>query len=193
MKAVYNWQMNPSISGKAMTRPYLTFRPLHSLLLAYCLLLSSCSAVQHSGATIKTGMHVDAVLECAIEYPLLWTKDRRLTYGSKDGEILWKPKQDDGTVLRLISEQRETIGPEQQVARFLAPLTDLEVALREEVSLPAGEAVHIIADSAEKKIEIYQISGAHRSYLLSLTTLKKNKDLYSGIMETVSDTFQILH
>jgi len=193
MKAVYNWQMNLLISSKAMTRPYLTFRPLNSLLLACCLLLSGCAAAQPSGPAIKTGMHVDAVLECAIEYPLLWTKDRRLTYGTKNGEILWKPKQEDGTVLRLVSEQREMIAPGQQVSRQLEQITTLEVSLREEVSLPAGEAVHIIAGNTEENIEIYQFSGPSRSYLLSLTTLKKNKDLYSGIMEAVSDSFQILH
>jgi hypothetical protein len=174
-------------------RLYLSFRSLPLLFLACCLALQGCAAVKDTGPTLKTGMHIDAVLECAIEYPLLWTKDRRLTYGSKNGEIIWKPMKADDTVLMLISEQRETSDPEQQIARQLEAFKDLEVSLREEVSLPAGEAVHIIGDSTDKKIEIYQFSDAKRSFLLSLTILRKNVELYSGIMDTVVHSFQILN
>lgn len=137
-------------------------------------------------------MHIDAVLECAVEYPLLWIKERRLVYGSKNGEILWTPPKADGTLLRLISQQRKTIDPEQQISALLHESSDLEVSLREEVSLPAGDAVHIIAGSTEKHTEIYQISGTNRSYLLSLTMLKKHRDAYSEVMDTVIHSFRIL-
>lgn len=174
-----------------MIRPCPTFRCLQALLLLCCLLAQGCAA-KSTGPTIKTGMHIDAVLECAVEYPLLWSKDRRLAYGSRNGEILWTPPQADGTLLRLVSQQHKTIDPEQQISERLHALTDPEVSLREEVALPAGVAVHIIADNTEKHIEIYQISGTTRSYLLSLTMLKKNREGYSEVMETVIHSFRIL-
>ena len=82
-----------------MIRPHLTFQAFPALLLVCSLLLQGCATMQDTGSKIKTGMHIDAVLECAIEYPLLWTKDRRLTYGTKSGELRWKPPQVDGTIL----------------------------------------------------------------------------------------------
>ena len=175
-----------------MIRPYLTFRLLPALLLACSLLLQGCAAMQETGPKIKTGMYIDAVLECAIEYPLLWTKDRRLTYGTKSGELRWKPPQADGTLLRLISQERKTIEPEQQTARLYQELAGLKISLEEEVALPAGEATHIVGDSTEKHFESYQFSNANRSYLISLTVLKENTNLYSGVMDKVIHTFQVV-
>jgi hypothetical protein len=148
--------------------------------------------MQESGPKIKTGMYIDAVLECAIEYPLLWAKDRRLTYGTKSGELRWKPPQDDSTLMRLISQERMTIEPEQQIARLFQEFPDLEILLKEQVALPVGDATHIVGVTAEKHFESYQLSNANRSYLISLTILKENTKLYSGIMDKVIQTFQVL-
>lgn len=175
-----------------MMRLSLTLPSLQFLLLASCLLFPACSSVEHAGTTFKTGMHIDAVLECAVEYPLLWTKDRRLSYGSKNGEIYWKPPEADGTLLRLTSQQQRAIDPAQQLSHLLQEFTDLEISLREKVTLPAGEATHITANNAEQHLEIYQFSNSNRSYLLSLTMLRENLDRYSGIMNEVIDSFQIL-
>ncbi len=148
--------------------------------------------MQETGSSIKTGMHIDAVLECAIEYPLLWTKDRRLTYGTKSGELRWKPPQTDGTLLRLISQERKTIEPEQQIALLYQEFTNLEISLKEVIALPVGDATHIVGDTAEKHFESYQFSNANRSYLISLVILKENTKLYSEVMDKVIHTFQVL-
>jgi hypothetical protein len=175
-----------------MTLPYPTFRSFSALLVACALLLQGCAAMQETGSKMKTGMYIDAVLECAIEYPLSWTKDRRLTYGSQSGELRWTPPLTDGTLLRLISQERETIEPEQQTARLHQDFRGLEISLTEEVSLPAGEATHIVGETAEKYIESYQFTNRNRSYMISLTMLKENAKLYSGVMNKVIHTFQVL-
>ena len=148
--------------------------------------------MQETGSEIKTGMYIDAALECAIEYPLLWAKDRRLTYGTKSGELRWKPPQADGTLLRLISQERKTIEPEQQAAQLYKGFPGLEISLEEVVALPAGDAIHIVGDTSEKNFESYQFSSANRSYLISLTMLKENAKRYSEVMDKVIYTFQIL-
>lgn len=174
-----------------MMRPDLILRALTALLLG-AFLLQGCSGMKTTGSSIKTGMHIDAVLACAIEHPLSWTKDRRLVYGSKNGEILWQPPEADGTLLKLVSEQRKTIEPEQQLTRQLQEFNELEITLREKVTLPVGEAIHITGTSAEKQVEIYQFSNTKRSYLVSLVMLTKNAKRYSGVMDKVIQTLYVL-
>ena len=84
------------------------------------------------------------------------------------------------------------IEPEQQIARLYQEFTGLEISLEEEVTLPAGEATHIVGDTAEKHFESYQFSNAKRSYLISLTVLKENAKLYSEVMDKVIYTFHIM-
>jgi hypothetical protein len=177
-----------------MIRTDSTFRQLFFLMFCLGLLLQGCASGKGSLSGIKTGMHIDAVLECAIEYPLLWTKDRRLAYGSKNGEIRWTPPKHDGTILRLISQQRgqETIDPEQQIEHFLQEFVDLEISLNEMELLPAGEATHIIGATGKMHIEIYQLTHDNRSYLISFTMLKENVKTYARVMKKVISSFQVL-
>jgi hypothetical protein len=164
-------------------------------LLVVCgLCLQGCASRKDTEKVFKTGMHIDAVLEFAIEYPLFWTKDRRITYGSSNGEIRWKPPKYDGTLLRLNSEKQDqnTLDPELQLTRLLQEFVDLEISLNERTPLPAGKATHIIGETSEEHIEIYQLSHNNRSYLISLATLKENISLYEGVMNKVIPTFQVL-
>lgn len=164
-------------------------------LTAFCsLYLQGCASQKETGESIKTGMHIDAVLECAIEYPLFWTKDRRVTYGSQNGEIRWKPIEHDGTILRLESQMHEgkTLDPEQQITKRLQEFDAVDILLKERSDLPAGSAIHIIGETSEKHIELYQLSHNNRSYLISLATLKENVSLYKGVMNKVILTFQVL-
>lgn len=164
------------------------------LLVVCCLFLQGCASRKDTGKVFKTGMHIDAVLEFAIEYPLFWTKDRRIAYGSNNGEIRWKPPKYDGTLLRLSSQKQDqkTHDPEQQLTRFLQEFVDLEISLNEKTPLPAGNATHIIGETSEEHLEIYQLSHNNRSYLISLATLKENISLYEGVMNKVIPTFQVL-
>ena len=51
-------------------------------------------------------MHIDAVLEFVIEYPLDWQKDRRVIYGTSNGEVRWSHQTHSGDVmLRVISKK----------------------------------------------------------------------------------------
>lgn len=175
-------------------RPYSTFRLQILLSVFCCLFLQACASKKDFGSSTKTGMYVDAVLKCAIEYPLSWTKERRITYGSKSGEIRWKPPKDENTMLRLAVEHKAqgTIDPEQQIESVLQEFADLEISVLDKEELPAGEATHIIGDTAEKHIEIYQFSHANHSYLIALTVLQKNVKIYSDVMKKIISSFQIL-
>lgn len=175
-----------------MSRRFLKLRSIILSLLACGLFLQGCAATDKPEPKIKTGMYIDAVLECAIEYPLTWSKERRLSYGTQSGELRWRPPQSDAALLRLISQERNKDEQEEQIARLYQEFTGLEISTQEEVTLPVGKATHIIGATAEKHFEIYHFSNANRSYLIFLATLKGETALYSGVMNKVINSFQVI-
>ena len=81
-------------------------QPSLVLLLLTCFFLANCARQGLSTDQKKIGMHIDAVLEFVIEYPLDWKKDRRVIYGTSNGEVRWTRQTDSGNVmLRVISKK----------------------------------------------------------------------------------------
>lgn len=164
------------------------------LLALACLELSGCATMDHSTASIKTGMHIDAVLEFAIEYPLTWGKDRRLSFGSKNGEVRWTPPGQEDTLLKIKSQvpERGMTDAEHSPDPLAQELVGQDILLNEKITLPAGDAAHIIGNKAGRSIESYYLSRNKRSYLISLSTSAENDERYADIMQKVVYSFQIL-
>lgn len=169
-------------------------RLLCRLLLGCCLLLQSCAAGGQPSPSMKIGMHIDAVLEFVMAYPLDWHKDRRLAYGSKEGEVRWTPPGQPTALLRVKSSlpRQPAVSLEQQLDQFLREYRDLHVQTREQVTLDAGEAWHVSGQTSRETLQLYLLNQAERSYLITLTTPAGNSDRYEQIMARAISSFQIL-
>ena len=87
----------------------------------------------------------DAVLDFVVEYPLAWEKERRLNYGSKEGEVLWThPEHPDTTVLIGSYTSGDLLfGTEYQITQTLKKYVGLEVSTKTKTAIAAGDAWHI--------------------------------------------------
>ena len=162
-------------------------------LLAFTLtVLSGCASKEHPAAILKVGMHIDAVLEFVIEYPLRWEKDRRLEYGRHEGEVRWRQPDQGGTLLQVSSHFREYATDEQELALVLKDYPGLTENLREQVELPAGKAWYISGQAAQQQIELYLFLKPSRTYAITLKTAPENFAGYDVLMEKIIRSFQIL-
>ena len=177
-----------------MTPLLPTRQSIFFLLLVLCILLHGCASTKKPKSGVKVGMHIDAVLEFIVEYPLSWSKDRRLTYGSKDGEVRWTHPDHPDTLLTIKSDlqKRQELSQEQQVEQVLHKYVGLEVATNEAITLPAGETWHITGNTAQVNIDIYLLLHSDRSYLIALTAPADKIDAYEDLMNRVTQSFQAL-
>jgi hypothetical protein len=177
-----------------MIRPLSTHRLVFILLLSSCILLQACAVSEKIEDNVKVGMHIDTVLDFVVEYPLSWGKDRRLTYGSKDGEVRWTHPDDPEVLLRVeshsIKPPESTL--EQQLDKTLRGYVGLEVSIKEQLTIPSGETWHIRGQTAHRDVDIYLLLHPQRSYLIALTTPLDTIDSYRDIMDEALSSFQIM-
>ena len=171
------------------TRQFIFF-----LILLLCVSLQGCAYAKKIKSGVKVGMHIDAVLEFIVEYPLSWSKDRRLTYGSKDGEVRWAHPDHPDTLLTIRSDLRkpQVLNKEQQVEQVLQKHVGLEVATKEEITLPAGEAWHITGNTTQVNVDIYLLLHRDRSYLIALTAPADKINIYEDLMNRVTQSFHTM-
>ena len=160
------------------------------LLTVALLVLPGCASKGNSTSGMKVGMHIDAVLELIVEYPLKWKKDRRLEYGRNEGEIRWRHPTQSETLLQVSSHLREYRTNEQELDLALREYPDLTEALREQVELPAGKAWHVNGQTAHQHVEIYLFLQPSRTYVIALKSSPENFADYENLMDKVVQSFQ---
>ena len=168
-------------------------------LLIFCLflgcftVLQGCASAGKDKSAMKIGMHIDAVLEFAVEYPLSWSKDRRLAYGAREGEVRWTPPDRPETILRIKSFQQKqpALGTVEQVEKALRDDIGLEIRSKEKIILPAGEAWYMTGQTGQRDIIVYLFLRAERSYLIALTVPPDQRESCEEIMDRVTRSFQI--
>ena len=160
------------------------------LLTVALLVLPGCASKGHSTSDMKVGMHIDAVLEFVVEYPLTWQKDRRLEYGSNEGEIRWRHPIQSETLLQITSHLRDYRTNDQELERVLNEYPDLIEAQREQVELPAGKAWHIKGETAHQHVEIYLFLEPSRTYVISFKSSAENFAGYENLVEKIVQSFQ---
>jgi len=176
----------------------MLLRPTRQLLfclcLSLCIILQGCAPTKKPKSGVKVGMHIDAVLEFNVAYPLSWDKDRRITYGSKEGEVRWTLPDHPNTLLTIRSDvqKRHDLSNEQQIDQVLHEYVELEVLTKEEMELPSGEAWHITGHTARVNVDIYLLLRTNRSYSIALTAPPDEIELYEDLMNRVTQSFQAI-
>ncbi len=170
------------------------FRLFLFVLISGCIILQACATTGQREAGEKIGMHIDAVLEFAVEYPLSWKKDRRVAYGSRQGEVRWTDPSYPGMLLKVGSAltKQPTNSSEQQIDQVLQEYIGLEITAKQKVTLPSGEAWHVTGHSVQLDLELYLMAHEHRNYLISLAVPHGNIDAYRDIMSRITDSFQTM-
>jgi hypothetical protein len=166
----------------------------HLLLISSCVILQACALTEKPTAEMRIGMHYDAVLHFVMEYPLAWEKERRVAYGSKEGEVRWTNPDHPATLLRVKSsvQKNSAHDAETRIEQALQEYSGLEILSKEEITLPAGEAWHVTGQTAQGHLDIYLLMRGGHQYLISFTAAPEDLDDYQGVLERVTDSFQIM-
>jgi hypothetical protein len=154
--------------------------------------LHGCASKSNSTSEMKVGLHIDAVLELVVEYPLKWSKDRRLEFGRIEGEIRWRHPEQNETLLRVTSRLREHQTDNQELDLALKEYPGLTETRREKIELPAGEAWHVSGQAGQQKIELYQVLKPGRAYAIALQSSPEDFDDHEKLMEEITVSFQVL-
>ena len=162
------------------------------LLLVFLIVLQGCATKGNSTSDIKIGLHIDAVLEFVVEYPLNWEKDRRLVYRRNEGGIRWSHPEQDDTMLQVTSHFREHQTDEQELELVLDVYPGLAETMREQVDLPAGQAWHVSGQTAQQHVEIYLLLKPGRAYSIVLKTSPEDSADYDKLMAKITHSFQVL-
>ena len=149
----------------------MTIRTLTCLTtLLLCALLLGCAAgtsKQEEEKRVRIGMHIDALLEFAIEYPLAWQKERRLHRAEERGVVTWTAPVDDGVHLRVVSEPVASAGTaEDRLSRILAELPGFEVTHREEFDLGGHPALQVLGYTSRQNYEFLMVGSERRAFSL---------------------------
>jgi hypothetical protein len=162
------------------------------LIAALLTVLPGCASKGPSISGMKVGLHIDAVLELVVEYPLQWRKDRRLDYGRNEGEIRWSHPNQDGTLLLISSRFRQYQDDEQQLQKELGKYPGLANRPRLQVELPAGQAWHVSEQATQQQVELYLFLKPHRVYEIALKRSSEDSADYENLMEKIVQSFHTL-
>ena len=163
-------------------------------LVSCCTILQACATTGQLEAQEKVGMHIDAVLEFAVEYPLSWKKDRRVTYGRREGEVRWTDPDHPGMLLMVRSSlaKQPAGNNEQQFDQVFLDYPGLEVSARQKVTLPSGEVWQISGRTIKSDLELYLMTHEQRSYQISFEVPRGDIDSYRDIMSRITDSFETM-
>lgn len=158
-------------------------------------ILAGCAADKtNSGSAEKIGMHIDAVMEFVVEYPLSWQKDRRLPYGSSSGEVRWTHSDHKDTVLKISSTTAKEAYPGKAFAikQLVTEYAGLQIATEEKITLPAGEATLLTGQSSKTKINSYLFLTPARSYIMTFASALDETEADKAVITKVTQSFRIL-
>lgn len=164
------------------------------LLFCFYATLQACTPPKKNASEEKVGMHIDTVLDFVVEYPMSWHKERRLTYGSTDGEVRWTHPEHPATLLLIRSYAKSSMNTKlaEQVEQALQGYTGWRASKEEKLTIPAGDAWHITGQTTHNDVNIYLILHTGRNYLIALTTPQGSIDEYQDLMGRVLPSFQVM-
>ncbi|PLX73182.1 MAG: hypothetical protein C0614_13035 [Desulfuromonas sp.] len=164
------------------------------VLLLSCLLLAGCSTgkggVQTGSVQQKVGMHIDALLGFAIEYPLDWPKERLLDRADDRGRVIWRDPGNEQITFLVGSAPRKVLPGELE--RAIDRLPGFEATLREGVALPAGQAEHLIGYTSSAVHNLWLLYSATHSFLIHFQSPPELFDQWLSSQDDIIESLVIL-
>ena len=167
-------------------------RPWFVLLVLACLFLANCTRQGLLSDQKKIGMHIDAVLEFVIEYPLDWQKDRRVIYGTSNGEVRWSHQTHSGDVMLRVISKKNTIPAnisENQLSEQFLDYPDLKIETIVKREHIQGDFWHFTGFTEKSRLDGYLFTNATRLYRIIFLRPQDSHDNYSDILERIGDSF----
>lgn len=156
-------------------------------------LLGGCAArgpAEDSGGPQGVGMHIDAHLEFAMEYPLHWSRERILYREEEQGVVHWTGPGNGSPRLSVLSAPGSA--GEACLDRALAELPGFQTTLREQVKLPAGQAVHLMGYTARATFQLWFLSSPRRVFVIRFEAAPESFAGYSKVVEESVNSFIVL-
>lgn len=157
--------------------------------------LAGCSltgpkAVPGNGDDV--GMHIDARLEFAVEYPLRWGKER-LVYPEEDrGLVRWRASGDGEVEVELTISSVPSAIDVVERQRVLQQLPGFQMTLREQVTIASLAAEHLIGHTARANYHLWFLSAPRRTFLVQFKAPPELFDSYTDVLAEILRSFQIV-
>ncbi len=174
-------------------RPFISY----SIIISTALLcLNNCASGPKSNDAPeeKVGMHIDAMYEFAVEYPLSWPKTRQQNRSTGWGQVRWSAPDNSDVQLAITSQPLNARGTslEQQLAEILSMFPGLVIETRETVELIPGPAMYVQGRTASHQLVFYLINSATRCYTIRFTAPEEAFDNYADLLDEVRKSFLLL-
>ena len=156
-------------------------------------LLTGCSAGK-PGPEEKIGMHFDAVLEFVVEYPIAWQKDRRLPFGSSNGEVRWTHPKHPGVLLKILSSVNgeKDLGKDGAFDMMTDEYPRIELTLVEDFDLQETTAKHVEGQVRQLHVQAYILSINNRIYVIILEKPIESSDDFASLMDEFVHSFKAI-
>lgn len=174
-------------------RPLMPLR--RQLILVWAgLLLAGCAAGtadENREETVKVGMHIDALLEFAIEYPLDWTKQRRLYRAEDRGEVVWTVPGQEDVRLQVTSRPLADAGGDRDARLnfLLRELPGFELTLREKKTLPGGDALHVMGYTSRLNYDLLLFDSPDRAFTIRFSAPPATIGRFRDVFEEITRSF----
>lgn len=169
---------------------------LFLLLISLPVLLVGCASggTAEDDSADRVGMHIDAMFEFAIEYPLDWTKTRQQNRDEQWGEVRWS-HPDNAEIRLVVHSLRTAPNPADAGIRFeqiCSEYPTLEITLKEEIELQERPALHFSGYTPQHTFDMHilEAPGKVLTILYAAPPGLFSKNL--EVLEEALDSFIVL-
>ena len=145
------------------------------------------------GSTQKVGMHIDAMLEFAMEYPLSWTKTRQQNRAAGWGIVRWADPEHSEVKLSVSSRSvPPPVVPGEHVDQLISELPGFDVSSRETSQLQNVSSLHILGYTPQLTYDIYLLNSHSRLFIVMFSAPPDLFESYQSALRESLDSFTIL-
>jgi hypothetical protein len=164
-----------------------------SVLFLLCSTGCTGSSKTNPSSSQKVGMHIDAMLEFAMEYPLSWTKTRQQNRAAGWGVVRWADPEHPEVKLSVSSKSvPPPVVPEHHVDQLVTELPGFEFSSRETTFLQDVSSLHVLGYTPQLTYDIHLLSSQNRLFIVMFSAPPDLFDAYQSALRESLDSFTIL-